>query len=93
MAWKYIMCENKIGDSKILFPIIFPDKMVHSQVFTHLRPLMPGWHHKGVVPVSAGKIEHVGVRGLGGESETLGLQANPADVNTILTYSYLHGLT
>jgi hypothetical protein len=92
MGWKYIMFENKIGDLTILFPVIFPDKMVHSDVAAVLRHCQPGWHSKGVKAVSAGKIEHVEVTGLGGDSETLNLEANPADQHTIENYSYMHGI-
>lgn len=42
MGWKYIMFENTMGDSKILFPVIFPDKMVHSEVAAVLRHCQPG---------------------------------------------------
>ena len=92
MAWKYIMFENKIGETSVMFPVIFPDKMVHSQVAMALRPFMPGWGNGGVVPVSAGKIEHLSVEGLGGDSETLGLASNKEDTKTIENYTYLHGI-
>jgi hypothetical protein len=42
--------------------------------------------------VSAGKIEHVSVEGLGGNSETLALAAAPGDDKIIENYSYGHGL-
>lgn len=92
MAWKYIMFENKIGDSKTLFPVIFPDKMVHSEVAAVLRHCQPGWHHGGVKAVSAGMIEHIEVMGLGGESETLNLKSDDGDEAVIESYSYCHGI-
>lgn len=93
MGWKYVMFENRSPDGTgVLFPVIFPDKMVHSVVFAHLKTVMPGWRAKGVIPYSAGKIEHLTVFGLGGESETLGIQSLPDDKRIIETYSYAHGV-
>jgi hypothetical protein len=92
MAWKYIMFENRIGEIKMLFPVIFPDKMVHKDVAAVLRHLQPGWDKGGVVAVSAGMIEHITVDGLHGYSETLGLESNPDDASTIDVYSYAHGI-
>lgn len=92
MSWKYIMFENHIGNMKILFPVIFPDKLVHSQVYAHLKSTMPGFHSRGIVAVSAGKIEHLTVNGLGGDSETLRLSSKPGDKDVIEAYSYEHGI-
>ena len=92
MGWKYVMFKNKIGDLEVLFPVIFPDKMVHSDVAKGLRSFMPGWRSKGVEPVSAGKIEHLEIRGLGGDSETLGLSSEQGDKDVIENYSYAHGI-
>lgn len=92
MGWKYVMFENKVGTLTVMFPVIFPDKMVHKDVAAHLRHLMPGWRHGGVKAVSAGKIEHLTVHGLGGNSDTLGLESNPDDKGIIDDYSYMHGI-
>lgn len=93
MAWKYIMFENHIGDTVLQFPVIFPDKLVHADVYAHLKVLMPGWSAQGVKAASAGTIEHVHVKGLSGNSETLRKQSRPEeDSRTIHTYSYLHGV-
>lgn len=92
MGWKYIMFENRMGDSKVLFPVIFPDKMVHKDVAAVLRHCQPGWHKGGVAAVSAGMIEHITVDGLHGESETLNLESNPEDAAIIDSYSYGHGI-
>lgn len=91
MAWKYIMIESVMPNGLIVkFPVIFPDKLVHSEVFGVLRVVVPGKH---VGASSAGKIEHVDVVGLGGDSETLGLRSNrEEDTVTIERYSYLHGI-
>lgn len=92
MGWKYIMFENKIGDSVVLFPVIFPDKITHKDVALVLRHCQPGWHNGGVKPVSAGMIEHITVDGLHGHSETLELDAKDSDALTIEAYSYTHGV-
>ncbi len=92
MSWKYVMFENQIGDTKILFPVIFPDKMVHDDVAKALCSVMPGWKFGNVRPVTAGTIEHLEVDGLGGESTTLGLKSKKEDTHIIENYSYLHGM-
>ena len=93
MGWKYIIFENKLPEgTTVLFPVIFPDKLVHSEVYQHLKPLMPGWRAQGVAPYSAGKIEHLVADGLGGDSETLGITSQGGDTQIIESYSYLHGV-
>ena len=98
MGWKYIMVKNQIGETAVLFPIIFPDKLVHSQVYAMVKTVMPGWlkgsldGKSGVKAVSAGTIDHIELRGLGGSSETLGLESRPEDSAVIEAYSYLHGV-
>lgn len=94
MGWKYIIVENLMtqGGTRFLIPVIFPDKLVHSDVYKHLRPLMPGWRGQGCKAFSAGKIEHLRVQGLGGESETLNIKSHPEDERIITNYSYLHGI-
>jgi len=86
------MFENTIYDTKILFPVIFPDKMVHKEVALMLRYCQPGWHKGGVKAVSAGMIEHVIVEGLHGSSETLNLESKESDASVIDAYSYTHGI-
>lgn len=86
------MFENTIGDLKLLFPVIFPDKMVHSDVAAVLRRCQPGWHNGSVRAISAGIIEHVTVDGLHGSSETLKLDAREEDADIIDAYSYSHGI-
>lgn len=92
MGWKYIMFENKIGDTTFLFPVIFPDKMVHSEVADSLRRCQPGWHHGGVKPVSAGMIDQLYVEGVNGESETLKMASKAGDEQVINVYNYFHGI-
>lgn len=92
MAWKYIMVRNIIGSTELAFPIIFPDKMVHRDVFDHTKMIMPGWKHQGIQIMSAGTIEAVATSGLGGDSETLRIKSQPKrDTSIIAGYSYLHG--
>lgn len=85
------MFENRIGDTKVLFPVIFPASMVHADIGA-LRRHMPGWHHQGVVPVSAGMIDSITVTNLHGESETLSLESKPSDASIIDSYAYSHGI-
>jgi hypothetical protein len=93
MAWKYIMVENGFpGGTRFLIPVIFPDKLIHSDVYANIKSIMPGWEALGVKAFSAGKIEHIRVEGLGGESETLRLKSHPEDERIIKNYSYLHGI-
>lgn len=96
MGWKYVMFElamNSRDDSvKFKFPVIFPDKMVHRQVAECLMPLMRMHGQGGARVVSAGSIEHLEADGLGGESETLGIESDPDDEATINGYSYFHGV-
>jgi len=92
MGWKYIMIQSKHGDVTYNWPIIFPDKMIHSEVAGCARMMVPV---KGSVTgiVSAGKIEHLEVNGLGGDSETLSLDSRPEQDSAIIEmYSYLHGI-
>lgn len=93
MGWKYVMFETKIAGCSAMVPVVFPDKLVHKDVVEHMRHLL-GRTFKGAScrPVSAGKIEHVIVDGLGGDSETLGLKAHEDDSKIIEAYSYFHGL-
>lgn len=92
MGWKYVMVLNKIGDTSFLVPVIFPDKLVHSQVYTKVRSAMPGWYGKGVKAISAGNIEHLEIDGLHGGSTTLNLQSRMEDKGVIERYSYKHGI-
>jgi hypothetical protein len=92
MGWKYVMVLNKIGDTRFLIPVIFPDKLVHSEVYGATRLIMPGWRHAGVKAISAGSIEHLEIDGLGGRSETLSINSRPEDRGVIENYSYEHGI-
>lgn len=89
MGWKYIMLEIQEG---YRFPIIFPDKLVHKDVAEALRRCTPS--KKGpAVATSAGTIEILDVRGVGGSSETLCIESlGVDDENIINNYNYGHGI-
>lgn len=93
MAWKYVMFENHIGGTVVLLPVIFPDKLVHADVYARLKSIMPGWKAQGVKALSAGTIEHVRTLGVGGESETLGKKSRGEQDHRIITQlPYMHGI-
>lgn len=99
MGWKYIMMEvtlgermNKADELKILMPVIFPDKMVHSIMAEAMRTVLATHGMARCEPVSAGSIEHIKAIDLDGESETLGIASKPGDTEAINMYSYLHGI-
>lgn len=92
MGWKYVMMElTAPGGTKMGFPIIFPDKMVHIEVATVMALCGP---LDGNFPrvVSAGMIETLAVRGVGGKSETLKINSRREDERTINRYNYEHGI-
>lgn len=93
MGWKYVIVETTLeGGTRIEFPLIFPDKMIHSQVARAIRRLPP---IRGLPAraVGAGMIEHLEVYGVGGKSETLGIKSRgETDKRLIEAYSYFHGI-
>lgn len=91
MAWKYIVLEATFGETKVEFPVIFPDKTIHLEVVTVMRLVAPVGKHQPRV-VSAGKIEHVDVDGIGGDSKTLKIASRADDKELIETYEYIHGI-
>lgn len=93
MGWKYIMIESGM----YRFPIIFPDKLVHAEVWQGLKAFIP--KVKGVIKinsakvVSAGVIEYLNVDGVGGSSETLQIESlGEEDEQLINFYNYGHGI-
>lgn len=90
MGWKYIMMESVTpGGTHILTPILFPDKIIHIEMYTVARMLLP---EKKVLPYSAGEVGLVRVSRLGGRSETLNLDSLEGDKEVINQYPYLHGI-
>jgi hypothetical protein len=87
MGWKYIMIEDKLTRT----PIIFPDKLVHQEVFVVCRELwLPA--RGPVTACSAGMIEFLDVDGVGGKSETLRIKSHDRDAEIINGYPYSHGI-
>lgn len=88
MGWKYVMIENHLA----AYPIIFPDKLVHIEVATVMRLVVPAIRGKFAMPVSAGMIEDLAVGGVGGDSETLKMASRHEDADIINRYKYFHGI-
>lgn len=99
MGWKYVMIEVTLGEhlnpadgTKMLFPVIFPDKLTHDMMVGGMMAVLSAHGLKHATAVSAGSIEHIAVDGLGGNSVTLDISSNPEDIRTIQQYSYRHGV-
>jgi hypothetical protein len=93
MGWKYVMMHSTLqgSNAEVLTPIIFPDKLVHLEVFTVARLLLPDTMI--TVPYSAGMIEYLYVEGVGGRSDTMNLDSmGKPDEKTINGYKYFHGI-
>lgn len=97
MAWKYIvMAITSPGGTTWEFPVIFPDKMIHAEMFAVAKFTVPGANAEGsnVRAMSAGMIELVEVEGVGGRSDTLKLKSRgDGDAKLITLYPYTHGIT
>jgi hypothetical protein len=94
MAWKYVMMDVRFPKTglHVLFPVIFPDKLVHSYVASAMSTVLAAHGMPSVSVASAGKIEEVTVDGLGGGSETLAKVAMDVDTDVINNYEYKHGI-
>lgn len=89
MGWKYVMLDRGLFQ----FPVIFPDKMVHQEVFVTVRHTVPGAEDGKLATVaSAGMIEQLFVKGVGGDSETLRIKSRLIDERIINLYNYEHGI-
>ena len=88
MGWKYIMLDKGLFQ----FPIIFPDKLVHQEVFTMTRHLVPPQNDEYSRVVSAGMINQLFAKGVNGESETLRIKSRKIDERIINMYNYEHGI-
>lgn len=89
MGWKYIMLDKGLFQ----FPIIFPDKLVHQEVFTMTRHLVPPQDTgEFATCVSAGMINGLFAKGVNGESETLRIKSRKIDERIINMYNYEHGI-
>jgi hypothetical protein len=86
---KYVMLKRRLGaDMHQLIPIIFPNALVHSDVAEALAAALP----VPVEIVSAGSVI-LNDAVCGGNSESLGLSAEPGDAEIINFNDYLHGLS
>jgi hypothetical protein len=75
-------------------PIIFPDFLIHSDMFRNLRTIMPtGREGRFFTLVSAGFINLAPKLVCYGKSETLGVESRgQLDSDIILLYPYQHGI-
>lgn len=72
-------------------PVIFPDFLVHDQVFHALRA-MEGNQLQTAMPIAAGSMQLLDVECFG-KSTTLNVVSRKTlDENIVLSYPYLHGL-
>lgn len=91
MGWKYVMIEATFGTTKRVFPIIFPDAMVHAEVAAVAVLCSPMDGNKPRV-VSAGNVDMLDLSGCSGKSTTLKLSSRPEDATIIWNYDYEHGI-
>ena len=95
MGFKYIMMNVQLkgkGEDSVekLLPIIFPDILVHADVYAALRRCdsLKNFH---VAIHSAGECQ-IDCLDASGKSETLMVSADPEDEKTIQMYPYFHGI-
>ena len=94
MGWKYVMIEGTFGKkdgTKIVFPVIFPDKMIHAEIAAVIKLCAPLDGRKQRV-VSAGEICVLRVDAAIGRSKTLKLNSRLQDKDIINLYDYKHGI-
>lgn len=89
MAWKYIMVQ--VDDRA--FPIIFPQELVHQEVWQRLRyPFYQMAKMKDPEVVSAGFVEGISCCIVVGESETLHIKSRSEDTQLINNHPYEKGI-
>lgn len=94
---KYIVVEVTTKDIVREFPFIFPEAIVHSQMFWHMQHQMTMHHHADSVRcVAAGFLSSIAVGTAGrchGESESLGIKSRgEEDDKLIMMLDYTHGI-
>lgn len=90
MGWKYVMLKvNSPDGMEYAFPVIFPDKLAHSDVFRALRRHCPGNDLAGIK--SAGFVA-LNVASAFGHSESLKVDSQAEDKDIINNYDYQHGI-
>ena len=94
MGFKYIVLEIKTGDVKREWPIIFPDMMVHKQIFQYMKNLLGCHHDLNSRVIAAGSVSFFGGEVIcHGMSETLNIESRGAeDAKLIKMFDYLHGI-
>lgn len=94
MAFKYIMFDVTISTTTWKMPIIFPDKLIHSDMAECATIAIHLAIPKAIVKaVNAGTLNQLKVVSTDGDSETLNLKYNEDDATVINAYEYLHGIT
>lgn len=92
---KYIMLEFAIGNTKVNYPVIFPEAMVHAEVARSMQHMVQRvMKPKGNVSVvSAGSVT-IDAWGCHGHSESLGNIKSRRDMDTkiITLFDYHHGI-
>lgn len=94
---KYIVISVKFGGMERELPFIFPDAIVHAQMFQYMSHQMTMRHDaNSVTCVAAGFLSSVGVGTAGqchGESESLGIKSRgEEDDKLIMMLDYTHGV-
>lgn len=92
-GFKYVQFLVELGQTKFLVPVIFPDKLVHSEVAAAMLKCLSRHFREAVIrTVSAGNINDLDVESVSGKSDTLGLKSDPNDAKVINGYLYTHGI-
>lgn len=95
---KYVMAEIELSGMKQKIPFIFPNQLVHEEVYRAMVHVLRRHGFEYVSAVSAGTVSFGLEESLdpvihcSGESTTLKLKAQDADAQTIERYDYFHGL-
>ena len=94
MGMKYIVLKINNGETVREWPVIFPDMMVHKQMYESMKFQLMRFHDQECSVIAAGSFSCFGgeVRCFG-ESETLGIESRgEEDAKLIKMFDYLHGI-
>ncbi len=90
MGWKYVILKSKSPDGmEYAFPIIFPDKLTHSEVARALRRHCPG---SDLAELKSAGFVSLKVNSTFGHSESLSVDSQTDDKDIINNYDYQHGI-
>lgn len=95
---KYIVFKAKFGDIEKEYPIIFPNDLVHAEVYEAIACRMKPFSLMKTEPVSAGELSSLDILDsdisfTSGKSETLNIESRRyRDKVLIHNYDYEHGL-